>query len=186
MWGLGKKAISEKEAAAQCVRWFVNSATEVWPQVAEVLAKRAGSNADKIHTFKSSFEFIMACLSVQCQTLPNLFTSEQATRVLGHVEQSLTSLSFPEIEYQAIDCFRAYSKAWKDSLLVPALPMLPPGSVAMTFCLRTGLQGGDSNSSTPSIFFLSIVDGMITTCAGSFWKDLSLKYRLAATCGGGI
>ncbi len=178
---LCKKEMTEKEAADQCVSFFLKYSTEVWPQVVEVLTKRAGLNADKIRTVKSSFEFIMACLSVQCQTLPLLFTSEQASRILRHVEDSLSSVPFPESEYQSVDCFRAYFRAWKNSLLVPGLPMIPNPSVAKEFCLRAGLLGTDGNNPTSNVLFLSIVDGMITTCAGSFWKDASIKYRLTST-----
>jgi len=178
-----RKTMSEREAADFFIVTLIESATEVWPQVAESLLKVTDKReAEKMHTFKAEFEFAMACLAEECQALPSLFPPEQAKRIRRHVEDLLSSLSCPEVECQAIDCFRAYSKAWEDGLTTAPLlfPMFPPGSgVAVEFCLRTGSQVRHAKNHAPNIVFISVVGSMIAACSGSFWKDFSEEYRLS-------
>ena len=170
---LGKKRVSEAEAAGAFVLANVKRAEEVWPKVAK------GVNA----TFGTSLpfdrnavcQFALAILALEMEALPRLFPADQATRIREHV---YTCVSGPYSGPGAREGLQEYHYIWmqareegKDAMDVLTRTLLDRLGVAVT----TASWSNELSESWSLEYQLSMV--LIRSGAVS-WKDITSKYRI--------
>jgi hypothetical protein len=108
-----KNKMTEREASSVFIISIVKGVEKDWPDIAAKLIPIIGIDLQKDE--KAQFDFAMALIAVQMQTLPNLLPSQQAVRLKTYI---LEGISF-ESEYWTTlyrELIKEYDSTWQVAL----------------------------------------------------------------------
>jgi len=170
----GKKKLSEIEAAGQFVLMVTKGVQQHWPEIASEL-KGMFQAEDLISDDQyASFEFVLAVIATQLQTLPNLLTADQASRVREYVMQCISS---PELKAYPREAIQEYQNAWDQSLQQGEPPFYGIASVLFDKLeCRSTVEVRETRFKSPLL--LTALSEKVVTFGGPWWKTMTQEYKL--------
>jgi len=170
----GKKKLAEMEAAGQFVLVATKAVQERWADIANSLERLFQDEHFDPDDSQASFEFLLAVIATQLQALPNLLTSDQATRIREYVMQCLSS---PDLESYPRETIQEYDRAMNQSLQQGEAPFY--GVAALLFdkldC-RSTVESGGVKLKSPLV--LMALSEKVVTFGGGWWKALIQEFTL--------
>lgn len=171
----GKPKLSEAETAAQVVMSLFRMLPESWPSIADGLRPMLGDDASVLDDNVAAYEFALAALTSQLQTLPNLLPADQARRIRGHV---LECLATEELGTYPQKTIAEYQQAWDASLRAKEPPH---NGIASVLFDRLGCSGslalGESKIKHPLVL-MSLGAAVLQYGSIPAWKTLASKFNL--------
>lgn len=175
MMSLFKRRVSETEATATFVRHIFVVTRAEWDRIRDQLAPFL-SESDRLtlNDTWTEYEFAVACIALEAQSVRNLLPIEQAQRIWLYLRDVLDA---PELNRVGVEALAAYDAAWQSSLKA----VEPPFSrLAGTFHDRAGLS---SRVELHSVAFkdpmlLAALAVAMVTLGGGWWKAFLQRYKL--------
>lgn len=172
---MGKKKISETEAAGIFVASMGKGVQEAWPSIVSELAPLLGNDVQQMDTEQGMFDFVLAVIAAQMQALANLLPADQVPRVREYI---LKCISSPELGTYPIDSLKEYEHAWKASLDAGEPPW---DGLASILYDKIGcdkrISIGDVKLKSPLL--LIGLGSAIVRFGGAWWKNFLSRHELA-------
>lgn len=170
----GKKKLTEVEAAGQFVLMVTKGVQEQWPQMVKELREIFQTEDAISNDQYASFEFVLAVIACQIQALPNLFSTDQASRIREYVMQCIAS---PELGDYPREALKEYQSAWDQSLQNGEPPFYGIASVLFDKLeCRRAVELGDAKFKSPLL--LMALSEKVVTFGGPWWKTVTQQYKL--------
>ena len=170
----GKKKLSEIESAGQFVLMVTRNSQQYWPTFAKDLNSISQAENPIPDNQQAAFEFVLAVIAIQIQALPNLFPSDQASRIRECVMRCISS---PELGVYPRETIQEYQNAWDQSLKHNVPPF---DGIASILFDKLGCRDSVKISSVSfkSPILLMALSEKVVTFGGPWWKTVSQQYKL--------
>ena len=171
----GRKKLSELEIAGQFVLAMTKTVQKEWPSVARELNAAPFSPKEPFSDDAfAGYEFLLAVIACQIQSLPNLLAKEQSQRIRAYI---LVCLSSPEVGSYPGEALGEYQQAWNESLKREEAPFYGLASVLFDkLGRRETVQLGDGKFKDPLL--LMALSEKIVMFGGPWWKNVIQEYRI--------
>lgn len=115
-----KSKTSELELARQFTLGILRYVQQEWGTIAPQLRPGYCGPTDRLNGTWPQVYFALAVIAAQMHALPNLFPSDQAARIRGHVLAILGNL--PELGDYRLQTIEAFDEAWEGALAASEPP----------------------------------------------------------------
>jgi hypothetical protein len=170
----GKKKLSEIEASGQFVLMVTKGVRQHWPEIARELKGMLQAGDSISDDQYASFEFMLAVVATQIQALPNLLTTDQASRVREYIMKCISS---PELGAYPREAIQEYQNAWDQALQQKEYPFDGVASVLFDkLKCRSTVDIGGARFKSPLL--LDVLSEKVVTFGGPWWKTITQDYKL--------
>ena len=170
----GNKKLSEVEAAGQFVISVVKPIQQEWSGVAAKLTQMLQLKQPISTDRSAAFEFALAVIAVEIQSLPNLLPAAQVGRIR---EQVLGCISSPDLGSYPRDAIDEYQSAWNRSMQQGEPPLNGIASVLFDkLRCQSFVELGGAKLKDP-LLLMALAEKVITF-GGGWWKNAIQRYTL--------
>lgn len=174
----GKKAITEREAAAALVQQVLLSAQEGWPTIYRGLREHHGSGFVVDDERFATFDLALALAAMELTAAANLYDLHTAERVQGWV---IYHLNTPEHGAYCRQEIESYVEADKTSP-----PDNPIGPLATRLLQRWlgprivdfAITVGGRRTEYVQVLLMTEIKSYLAACLTGFWVRLRERYKL--------